>query len=280
MDHIVDVLIEERATKLRQNRLVWSIVQKYFYPLFGYQQAKSLIDEVQGQSGIETFNYVSELLKLNIQVEGLEHLPSTGRAVLMPNHPVGIADGIAVFDAIKAVRPDAIFFANRDAVRCQPNLEEIIIPVEWMEEKRNHTRSKETVRNMLKAFKAERLVVIFPSGRLARPTIKGLVERPWLASGVSLAQKYNCPIIPMHLQAYNSVLYYLLWGLSTELRDMTLFRELLNKTHQPYRIRLGTAIVSKEDASTLTPKLRDYVVSQLSQGITEYKDAESSTPAS
>ncbi|MEM9622732.1 MAG: 1-acyl-sn-glycerol-3-phosphate acyltransferase [Pseudomonadota bacterium] len=269
--HIVDELIEERATKLKQHPRVWRFVQRYLYPVFGYQDAINLVDYVQGMSGFEVFEHVSSLLRMNVTVHGLEHLPTSGRAVLMPNHPAGIADGIAVFDAIRAIRPDMTFFANRDAVRCQQRLDEIIIPVEWMEEKRNHAKSKETVRNMVRAFKDERLIVIFASGRLARPSLRGLQEREWLPSGVSLAQKYNCPIIPLHIRGYNSLLFYLMWMLNTELKDMTLFRELLNKTNQKYTLTLGEPIHSDADAELLTPAIREFVTGPLTRGITRFQ---------
>ncbi len=272
MPHIVDVLIEERATRLKQRPWLWKLVQKHMYPVFGYQTAVALVDLVQGMSGYEVFEHMSQLLTMRVTVEGLEHLPREGRAVLMPNHPAGIADGIAVFDAIKNVRQDMTFFANRDAVRCQERLAEIIIPVEWMEEKRNHAKSKETVRNMLQAFKDERLIVIFASGRLARPTPVGLIEREWLDSGVSLAQRYDCPIIPMHISGHNSLLYYCLWFLNTELKDMTLFRELLNKTNQRYHLRIGAPIHSNLPAEQLTPRLRAFVTRDLKRGRAHFND--------
>ena len=266
MAHIVDTLIEERAVKLRRHRLIWQAVRRFLYPALGYDQALTLVDEVQDMSGFDIFQHVSERLTMQVDVTGLEHLPSQGRAVLICNHPAGIADGIAVFEAIKAVRPDMTFFANRDAVRCAPRLAEIIIPVEWVEEKRNHAKAKEMAKNMIGAFRDERLIVIFPSGRLARPTPWGLVEREWLPSGVGLAQKYNCPMIPMHITGHNSALYYLLWFLNNELRDMTLFRELLNKADESYRLQIGVPILSQEDPSTLTPRLRDFVTRRLSRG--------------
>lgn len=276
MSHIIDTLIEERAVKLRQNPRVWKMVQQFLYPILGYQQAIDLVNEVQGMTGYDVFEHVSRLLSMQVSVEGLEHLPTSGRAVVMPNHPAGIADGIAVFDAIKARRPDVIFFANRDAVRCQDNLSEIIIPVEWMEEKRNHAKSKETVRNMVRAFKDDRLIVIFASGRLARPTPIGLIERPWLESGVSLAQKYDSPIVPMHIKGHNSALYYFFWFLNAELKDMTLFRELLNKSGQRYHIKIGEPVASTADASVLTPALRKFVTTDLKRGQTRFSELDTS----
>jgi len=274
MSHIVDTLIEERAIKLRQNPRVWKIVKEYLYPVLGYRQAIDLIDDVQGLSGFAVFEHLSKLLNMRVTIEGLEHLPREGRAVLMPNHPAGIADGIAVFDAIKSVRPDMTIFANRDAVRCQAQLSEVIIPVEWMEEKRNHAKSKETVRNVVRAFKDDRLIVIFPSGRLARPTPVGLIERPWLVSGVSLAQKYDCPIVPMHIKGYNSALYYFFWFLNTELKDMTLFRELLHKSGQRYHMQIGAPIRSDTEATLLTPALRRFVTSQLKRGQVDFEESD------
>ncbi len=270
MSSIIDTLIEERADGLRRHPTLWRAVQRYVYPLLGYQAAIDLVDAVQGLSGYAVFEHVSQRLKLDVKVSGLEFVPTQGRAVVMPNHPTGIADGIAVFDALKQRRPDVIFFANRDAVRCQPSLAEIIIPVEWMEDRRTHGKRKETVRNMLQAFRDDRLIVIFASGRLARPTLRGLVERPWLESGVSLAQKYACPIIPMHIEANNSALFYLLWFLNTELKDMTLFRELLNKTHHLYRLQIAAPVTTRMPAAQLTPALRTFVTRDLRRGITHF----------
>ena len=216
--------------------------------------------------GRDIFDHLGKLLNLNLKATGLKNIPAAGRAILMPNHPSGIADGVAVYEAIKSVRQDIKFFANRDAVRCAPTLKDIIIPVEWMEHRRDHTKSKETVKSMIQAFKEEKLIVIFASGKLARPTPLGLIERPWLTSGVSLAQKYDCPIVPMHIKASNSFLYYLFWFLNTEIKDMTLFRELLNKVNSRYYIKTGKPISSNEDPETLTPKLRHYVISELKRG--------------
>ncbi|NKB99780.1 MAG: acyltransferase [Pseudomonadales bacterium] len=271
MVHIVDTLIEERAERLRNHPRVWQWVQRNLYPILGYDEAVSLIDFVQNLSGFEVFEHISQTLNMRVTVDGGDNIPKTGRAVIMPNHPAGIADGIAVFDALKEVRPDVAFFANRDAVRCHERMNEILIPIEWMEQRRSHAKTKETVRNMVQAFRDERLVVIFASGRLARPTPIGLIERPWLASGVGLAQKYKCPIVPMHVTGHNSALYYLLWFLNTELKDMTLFRELLNKTNQKYHIRIGEPVLSNEHPETLTPALREFVTKELKYGHTAFQ---------
>ena len=278
--HIVDTLIEERAAKLMQHPLAWKMVQRYLYPVLGYQQAIEMIDRLQHAGGREVFDWLSEKLSMQVAINGLEHVPKAGRVVVIANHPAGIADGIAVFDALKTVRQDLVFFANRDAIRAVPRLTEMIIPVEWMEHRRDHGRNRETVRGMVQSFRDERVVVIFPSGRLAQPTLRGLIERPWMTSGVSIAQRYHCPIVPMHVRGFNSVLFYLLWFVNTELKDMTLFRELLNKGNQRYRLTVGKPFMPIGDPIHLTESLRAFVTQKLPAGETtfSYSQLSDSTP--
>ena len=273
MAHIVDVLIEERAEKLMRRPLVWRLVRRLLYPVIGYRQAVELIDHVHAMSGLEIFDYMSERLGLGVEVTGLGHVPGTGSAIVVANHPSGIADGFAVFDAVKAVRRDLILFANRDAVRAAPGMTDTIIPVEWMEARRDHARNKETVRHMVRAFRDRKLVVVFPSGRLARPTLRGLVEREWVTAPVNLAQRFGCPILPMHISGRNSLLYYLLYAINTELKDMTLFRELLNKEGKNYRIDIGRPIDPSGDIKRLTERIRHFVADEMATGAVEFKAA-------
>jgi putative hemolysin len=271
MPHIVDVLIEERAQRLSQNKLAWWAVKTFFYPVLGYRRAVELVDLVQPMTGFEIFQHLSEKLRLNVEVAGAENIPRKGRAILTPNHPAGMADGVAVFDAVKDVREDVVFFANRDAVRAAPTLTDIIIPVEWDDARRGHATNKETVRHMVRAFRDQKLVVFFPSGRLARPTLKGLVEREWTTTAVNLAQKYDCPIVPMHIEGRNSLLYYLLFTINTELKDITLFRELLNREGKRYSIQIGQSIDALGNADDLTKAIRAFVADAMPRGARQFQ---------
>jgi putative hemolysin len=104
-----------------------------------------------------------------------------------------------------------------------------------------------------------RLGVIFPSGRLAQRRGMRLHERPWMTSAAALARKYDLPVIPVHLRARNSALYYLLDAIHPSLRDITLFHETLNKAAQPYTVTIGAPIPATDlprDPSEATAHLR------------------------
>ncbi|MEL7029107.1 MAG: lysophospholipid acyltransferase family protein [Pseudomonadota bacterium] len=271
--HIVDQLIEERARHLIQEPLLWPLIRTFVYPLLQYRQAIAMADEVGGESGVAVLDHLSNLLDLRLDASGLDLIPREGPLIFVANHPTGIADGIAVYDALKSVRPDMIFFANRDAIRVAPRLDEVLIPVEWVAENRTPARSRETLKASVDALKAGRAVILFPSGRIARREGGRLHEQPWLTTPISLARKYDAPIVPMHVSARNSFLYYFLWKVSPELRDMTLFHELLNKRRKRFGISIGSPIQTpalEGDSEAVIGRLQAYVEHDLPAGRREF----------
>jgi len=261
-DHVVDVLIAERAPRLTRS-FVWPVVRPVFYSILGYGQARALADAIAPLSGQAALDHVSNLLDLKVSSLNLDRLPATGRCIVVCNHPTGIADGIAVYDAIQQRRADAIYFANADAVRVSPRLDEVIIPVEWVVDKRTRAKTRITLDAAKTAFEAERCVVMFPAGRISRVGKDGQLTDPeWASTATSLARKYNAPTIPIHVSGPYSTLFHLFNRVSTELRDITLFHELLNKRKKPFRLSVGKPIPPTRldvDATRATFALKAFV---------------------
>jgi len=176
------------------------------------------------------------------------------------------ADGVAVFDLLKTRRPDMMVFANRDAVRVNPRFAEMIIPVEWREEYKSKPKTRETLQLTNRAVAEGKVTVLFPSGRIAYWANGKLNERPWKTSAVGLARKYNLPILPVHLTARNSGLFYWFAKWSTELRDMTVFHELLNKRGDRFDFLVGNLIPVEHldgDVNEVTKALEKHTVFDL-----------------
>lgn len=237
-------------------------VQPILYRMLAYDAAVSLADTVKPLSGRAAFQHVADQLNPRTNCVGLSNLPRKGPCIIIANHPTGLADGLAVFQAIQDKRPDHIFMANADALRVIPHGEDIIIPVEWVKAKRNHAKTRDTLLSVREALKAEKCVVIFPSGALAKLSWRGLIDRPWQSSAAMLARKYKTPVIPLQIKARNSVLYYFFACLNAELRDITLFHELLNKKGQVFRLTFGEKIAPEslsKNADEATASLRKTV---------------------
>ena len=260
--HIVDALIEERAPHFVASPL-WPLMRPALYALLGYRQARRLADDVSHMGGREAFEHLSGLLSLKTEVRGLERIPRRGRLMIVCNHPASVADGVAVYDLLKPIRPDLCFFANADIFRVCPALDEMMIPVEWADHRRTRARTRHTLQRAKEAFEAERAVMIFPAGQLARRGPDGrLLDEAWAPSALSLARRYNAPVVPMHLSGPSSTLFHVFDRVSTELRDVTLFHELLNKRRARYRLRVGPLIspaALDPDAAAATIAMKTYV---------------------
>ncbi|HTO31365.1 MAG TPA: 1-acyl-sn-glycerol-3-phosphate acyltransferase [Pararhizobium sp.] len=239
--HIVDTLIAERGQRIVKHPL-WPVMRPFLYTLLNYRKAIEFADGVANLPGFQAFQYLSETLALDIRVRHGDRIPRSGGFLMVSNHPTGIADGIAVFDLLKSRRPDMMFFANRDAIRVNPRFVEMVIPVEWRDDYKSKLKARETLQVTNRAISDGKATVLFPSGRIAYWAEGRLNERPWKTSAVSFARKYNLPILPVHMAARNSGLFYWLAKWSTELRDMTVFHELLNKKGNRFDFTIGNLI--------------------------------------
>lgn len=259
--HIVDELIRERCPSF-VSHWTWPVVRPLLYNLLGYDRARAMADHLVTLNGRQSFEYLEDELDMRTAISGLEHLPKSGRVIVAANHPTGLADGVAVWKVLREVREDIVVFANADAVRVNPRFTDIIIPVEWLMEKRSPAKTRETLRRAAEAFSEEKCVLIFPSGRLANMADGRLVEKDWFTTVVGLAKKQKAPISPLNVNARNSQLYYLFSRINGELRDITLFHELLNKTRAKFEMTFGPLISPDAldgPAQAVTDALRDYV---------------------
>lgn len=240
----IDSLIKERAPWLFAETPAADATRRVLDELLGYKHTLALGTQMRDLPAQTIMDSMADRLAQNVSVEGLENLPTTGPALIVCNHPTGIADGIMIWHAVARKRPDLFYFANHDILRVFPQMNSIIAPVEWQAHKRTHAKTRDTLNYMREAVAAERIGVIFPSGRLAKRRGLSLHERPWMASAAMLARKFDLPVIPINIAARNSALFYLFDLLHPSLRDITLFHETLNKARQPFRITIGTAIAA------------------------------------
>ena len=242
MEHRIDPLIAERAPWLYRNHPCPRIAKRCLHRLLGYDDTLAVASILQDAPADQIMGHMAARLSSMVTASGLGHIPAHGPALIVANHPTGIADGIILHGLIAATRPDAYFFANRDILRVFPQMDTMIAPVEWRKDRRSHAKTRETMSYVRNATAQGRLGIIFPSGRLAKRRGLRLHERPWLASAATLARKFDLPVIPVNIQARNSVLFYLFDLIHPTMRDITLFHETLNKAHQPFQVTVGEPI--------------------------------------
>jgi len=237
-----DPLIAERAPWLFEDRFYAIPARAVLMSMLGYRRSLALAELYRDWPVERIMHHLAGLLARNVKVSGLENIPRQGPALIVSNHPTGIADGIILHSLIWPLRPDLFIYTNSDILRLLPQFDRLIVPVEWRLEKRSMAKTRATMALTKAALEAGRLGVIFPSGRLAKRRGLHLHERPWMTSAAMLARRYSLPVIPLKIQARNSALFYLFDLIHPSLRDITLFHETLNKDRQPYRIAVGEPI--------------------------------------
>ncbi|PTE22277.1 glycerol acyltransferase [Cereibacter changlensis] len=242
MQSRIDPLIAERAPWLFSGQPHHEAARQLLTRLLSYPRTVAIAERLEDKTSPEIMRHVGDMIARDVEVSGLENLPRNGPALVVCNHPTGIADGIILHRAIAPLRPDLFFYANRDILRVLPQMEDLIAPVEWRQEKRSMQKTRETMDYTRRAIEAGRLGVIFPAGRLAKRTGLKLIERPWMASAAMIARKFDLPVIPVNIRARNSTMFYLFDLIHPTLRDITLFHEVLNKHRQPFRLTMGRPI--------------------------------------
>lgn len=242
MQERLDPLIAERAPWLFRDTRLSALSRRVLMSLLSYQRTVTLGELYDPWPAKRIMHHVAGLLARDLEVAGLDNLPRHGAALIVANHPTGIADGIMLYHSISPIRPDLFIYTNSDILRLLPQFQVMIAPVEWRTDKRTRAKTRETLEYTRTAINAGRIGVIFPSGRLAKRRGLRLHERDWMPSAAMIARKFNLPVIPLHIRARNSALFYLFDFIHPTLRDITLFYETLNKDRQPYRLRIGEPI--------------------------------------
>src|ERR1700754_854787 len=82
--HIVDTLIAERGQKIVRNPL-WPLMRPFLHILLRYHKAIEFANDVAKLPGFQCFEYMSDLLKLDIGVTHAERIPASGGFILVSN---------------------------------------------------------------------------------------------------------------------------------------------------------------------------------------------------
>ena len=123
-------------------------------------------------------------------------------------------------------KPD-IFFANKDVTDLLPQMQNIIAPVEWKNNKRTLRSKKDTLTYAKRHLKPKEVPLSFLLVRLDQRTGLKLKERPWFTSAVKLALKYDIPLIPINIKARNSFLFYLFdFTYEVEIKEKVYLKDL------------------------------------------------------
>ena len=249
MEEKINQLVQERAPWLLNGSLLSKTIYRFLKKFLKFDETIYVGDHIQEMTGAEAFNWLGSEYTSNCEIEGLENIPKDGKCLLVSNHPMGAADAVSLYHQIYKVREDVFFFANELFVYLLGSFKDVMAPVVWNKEKEIHSATKITLERLKTFFGDERIGIIFPSGRLSKLTLLGIWDRPWEKTPITLAKKYDFPVIPVYIHAKNSWFFYFASYANKQLRDVSQLNELLNKRKYKFTIKIGKPIKHTELSS-------------------------------
>lgn len=191
------------------------------------------------QNGFEFIEELFDYLDFSYFVtsKDIKKIPAQGKLIIVANHPLGALDGLALLNIIGEIRQDVKIVAN-DVLMNIDNLHELFLPYNVF----SHSMQKENIKKIEKALENEEAVIFFPAAEVSRMTYRGIRDKKWNKGAVRFAQKFNCPVLPIHINARNSLIFYFASLLHKGFSTLLLPRQIFRKKHGKIVIKIGDPI--------------------------------------
>lgn len=240
----VDAVINERFPRIASGnphiKRTLTALLRYLFHEAEFKQFERDYPHLQGMDFVEQ---VLHYFDFGYAVSALEkeRIPVSGRVVIISNHPIGSLDGLALLKLVSEVRSDVKVVANELLYSLKP-LRSMLLPVDNMSGKRNR---KENLQAIHEHIAGEGAVIIFPAGEVSRFSPAGIRDGRWRNGFLKFAERANAPILPVHINARNSVFFYALSLLAKPLSTLWLIREMFKQNNRTVRVSIGAAVESQ-----------------------------------
>ena len=173
----------------------------------------------------------------------LQNIPTSGKVVIIANHPLGGLDALCLLRLIGQIRKDVKIVAN-DFLAGFDALNSLIITIDNYKLK----QSKSDIKKIYEALNNEEALIIFPAGEVSRATTKGIKDPTWNKGFLNFAQNTNSPILPIFLDAKNSKTFYTISVINKTFSTLLLSHEMFNKKSKRINIKIGQIIPNENIA--------------------------------
>ena len=201
-------------------------------------------------SHLKGFDFVDAVLDYfdfdyTVSSNDLQNIPSTGKVIIIANHPLGGLDALCLLKLVGQIRKDVKILANDFLVGFEA-LHSLMIPLDNFKDR----QSKESIKKIYEALKNEEAIIIFPAGEVSRATPKGVKDPTWNKGFLNFAKNSNSAILPIFLDAKNSKTFYTISLINKTFSTLLLSNEMFNKKSKNINIKIGQIIPSEN----ITPK--------------------------
>lgn len=186
-------------------------------------------------------------LRLAIAAQELAHIPATGPAVVVANHPFGILDGLVMGRILSMTRGDFRILAHKVFHKAR-DLQGVILPVNF-DETREATRiNLQTRRAALGYLGAGGCIGIFPGGTVSTSSrlFNRAMDPAWKTFTARMIQRTRPCVVPVFFDGQNSRLFQIASHLNSTLRMALLINEFDRGVGGEVTVRIGAPLPQAE----------------------------------
>ncbi|MFC2073853.1 lysophospholipid acyltransferase family protein [Campylobacterota bacterium] len=216
--------------------------------LFHEKEVNTFLNENERLTGLGFVEAILEHLNISYKVnqQQLENIPAIGKALVVANHPLGAADALSLVKMISDARQDKnVKIVANQMLSHIPQLSQLLIPVDNI----NGKLTRQSLHEINKALENEEIVIFFPAGEVSRASFNGIKDTYWKSGFVKIAQRTATPVLPIHIKARNSSIFYALSFLYKPMSALLLGHELM-RSRKPLEFKIGEIIPHTSFEST------------------------------
>jgi len=252
----LELLLSENNPRAfeRTPRFIKSIFISLIEKILHIKDINKFLETHRNENGIDFIDEVFEMLNFSFTIshKDIKKIPSEGKLICVANHPIGSLDSLSLIKLVYEIRPDVKIIAN-DILTNIENIRGLLIPFKLD----SKIIQRDNVAAIGKSLENEEAVIMFPAAEVSRLRFLKVIDGQWHKGAVHFSKKYQAPILPVFVNAKNSILFYFVSAIHKNFSRVLLAHELFNKKNKNISIKVGDPIPAKAfSASFINDKIQ------------------------
>ena len=238
----VEVGLCERLPWLAKVPAVSRVLSQILRRVTNEKRFNQILADAGSAHGLEFVDRMLQLLDTSYRIVAgsNESVPASGPLLVIANHPLGMQDALVLLQWLGSIRKDVRMLGN-DWLASVPALSDLILPVDVFG---NGAASR--ARNLHRALENGEALIMFPAGEVSRLRRGVVCDGEWSDGFARLAFRSSAPVLPVHVEARNSAMFYTVSMLSKPLSTALLPREATASTMRRIGLGIGALISAEE----------------------------------
>ncbi len=221
--------------------------------IFGLSRINKRCHNINCESAQELLDNYFKKYNIALNVQGIENIPTSGRFILIANHPYGFLDGLAVLKMIIPRYPKVKITANF-LLRNIPIFKPYTIPVNpFSEDKKMGGKEK-----VISCLSRNEPIIIFPAGEISTRhdgLHKPSRDKEWGSAIKNLLNSVEAPVVPIYFEGENSFFFHFMGKIKARIRTFLIPIEFLKIKNRTINLHVGQHLYKDIEKTSVDPQL-------------------------